>query len=261
MRLRVVTWNIRLGVESSLGRIGETLAALGPDIVALQEVGHGWVMGEPVDQAARLAELAGLPHARFVPALWTEPGRELRGLAQRLWPLEDAVAAGHDPDTVPRYGVALLSRFPVRRLERTPLPRERDEPRVLGAARLETPGGPLPVFVTHLSVNAAERLRQADVVAAALRRAPGPALLLGDLNDGEDAPALRLLTRVARDVGAGAGEAGLTFRSDAPTLRLDYVLVRGDWTVVAPARPLPETASDHRPVLAVLDVEPCRRES
>lgn len=254
MRLRVVTWNIRLGLESSLARVAAVLGDLEPDVVALQEVGHGWVMGEPGDQAALIAARAGLPHARFVPALWTEPGRELRGLGQRLWPLEDALAAGREPAALPRFGVALLSRLPLAELRRTPLPRESDEPRVLADATLDTPAGPLRVLATHLSVNAPERLWQAEAIAAALRAAGGPALLLGDLNDAEDSAPLRRLGRVARDVGAGAGPAGLTFRSEAPTQRLDYVLVRGAWTVVAPARPLPETASDHRPVLAVLDV-------
>lgn len=254
MRLRVVTWNIRLGVESSLDRVAATLADLAPDIVALQEVGCGWVMGAPGDQAAAVAARCGLPHARFVPALWTEPSGDLRGLGQRLWPLEEAVAAGHDPAKVPRYGVALLSRFPVGPVRRTPLPRERDEPRVLGDVTLTSPAGPLRVLFTHLALPAPERLRQAEAIAGALRGGNVPALLLGDLNDAEDAAPLRVLTRLADDPGAGAGEDGWTYPAEAPRQRIDYILTRGRWRVVAPPRPVPCRASDHRPVLAVLEL-------
>ena len=127
--LRVVTWNIRLGVESSLARIAERLSMMDPDLVALQEVGRHWVMGEPGDQAAVLARGVDLPHHHFFPALWTRPCRDLHGLAGRLWPLgEDGEPnrAGLSPDEpLPRYGVAVLSRFPLSALRRVPLPRTR----------------------------------------------------------------------------------------------------------------------------------------
>ena len=252
--MRVLTWNIRLAVESSLARIAAVLAGAEPDIVALQEVGCGWVMGPPGDQVARIAALAGLPHHRFFPALWTEPDRGLAGLASRLHPLEQALAAGLDLERVPRYGVALLSRFPLSEVRAAPLPRARDEPRVLGRATLQSPAGPVRVLVTHLSVNAPERAHQLRDIACELEAEARPALLLGDINEPPDAASLAPLRRVARDLGEDAeGNEGWTYPSDLPARRIDYIFAKGNWRTLAPARPLPDAGSDHLPVLAVIE--------
>ena len=166
--LTVMTWNIRLGIESSLKAVGDAVLAAGvPDVLALQEIGVEWNMGEKVDQPRVLAKQIGLPHHLFVGALTDKAGG--------------------------RFGIALLCRWSFTSADVTLLPRDTDEQRVLLRARIAVPGpglngtkpaSPVSVLNTHLSQKPTkERLKQAAVVgaAAAAAAAEGPVLLLGDL--------------------------------------------------------------------------------
>src|SRR6185436_3971543 len=87
--IRVVTFNIHAG-HGDLARTAETIRALSPDMVALQEVDVHWSERSGfVDQAAALAAALGM-EARFAP-IYSLPNR--------------------DNSAVPReFGVALLSR-------------------------------------------------------------------------------------------------------------------------------------------------------
>ncbi|MDY0061291.1 MAG: endonuclease/exonuclease/phosphatase family protein [Myxococcota bacterium] len=259
--MNAITYNIRLGLESSLGAVGRLLTSLAPDLVGLQEVGAGWVMGPAGDQAAILAQGVGLPHHLFGPALRLSPTRrpwtpEDTGLPRRSLgflatpgPLVRPVGP-----TPARFGVALLSRWPVTEITTFPLPRGEDEQRVLLAARVATPAGALRVGVTHLSTSARERLRQAEAVGHLVRAlSPGPWLLLGDLNDTPDSPTLRVLQEAGlRPAGEAGREAEPSFPARNPLQRLDYILLGGPWDGSGCCRVIPAVASDHRPVVAEL---------
>jgi endonuclease/exonuclease/phosphatase family metal-dependent hydrolase len=91
-------------------------------------------------------------------------------------------------------------------------------------------------------------------VAAQLR---GPVIVCGDLNSLPGSPAWRTFDRAGfRDVGASA--ADLTFSAEEPRKRIDAVLVKGAQVLTCgvPADPpVPyQSASDHRPVRAVLEL-------
>lgn len=229
--LTLMTYNIRLGVETNLATIAQAIRAAGtPDILALQEIGDHWNMGEPIDQPATLAAALDHPYHAFAAAL-TDP------------------QAG-------RYGIALTSRHPIEAITITPLPRDTDEQRTLLTATLRTPLGPIRAFVTHLSIHAHERLHQARTLAPLLAHAThqGPTLLLADLNDRPATPTLDALSHATTHLtdlydttGQGPPE---TFAVKSPHRRIDYLLCGGGLIPTGPTRVVREaTASDHFPLM------------
>ncbi|WP_245919909.1 endonuclease/exonuclease/phosphatase family protein [Melittangium boletus] len=153
--LRFMTYNIKHGELSSLEAIAGVINAQAPDLVALQEVDVLTTRSGKVDQAARLGLLTGM-QAVFVPSLTSYDSGQ--------------------------YGLALLSRYPIRSSQRIPL-RSAAEQRVLALYTVELDAQHLlPVGVTHFgTTDAAERLNQAADVKAALAGKPW-ALLGGDFN-------------------------------------------------------------------------------
>ena len=99
-QLRLLTFNIRHGASAwgagtlNIERTASVIAAQQPDVVAVQEVDrHFGARSEYQDQPALLAEMTGLPHLLYAPAITRAP------------------EPGH---SMPReYGIALLSRFPL----------------------------------------------------------------------------------------------------------------------------------------------------
>ncbi len=232
--LRAMTFNIQSGLHG-LDRVAEVIRKAAPDIVALQEVDRGTHRANGLDQARELAKRTGLEHsAHFA--------------TTRM--------AGGD------YGVALVSRFPIRstRFFTLPTPR-RLEPRGVAHAVLDMDGHEISVYVTHLSHQPRRsplRFDQARFIARLVQEDPRPILLMGDLNDTPDSPALlhlkRRLADAFADKGRGPAETyPLPFL--LPDLRLDYVLSSPE---LAPrdVYVLREVASDHYPVIADFALPP-----
>ena len=185
----------------------------------------------------------GAVEHRFVAAIAGTPGESWQA------------ATGEERPGSPAYGVALLSRFPVRSWEIIRLPAlpfqvpriwpgqrrpvlVRDEPRVAVAAAVDTPHGVLTVVTTHLSFVGGWNVRQLSRLCRALRKHNGPLVLMGDLNMG-----LRQATRVT---GLSSLGTAMTFPADRPLRQLDHVLAR-DLPAAASgfaAHELP--VSDHR---------------
>ena len=124
-------------------------------------------------------------------------------------------------------------------------------------AQLRIQGRLVGVVSCHLSLNRERRLREVERVIEVADRLRGPVVIGGDLNEPPAGPCWRRLR------GAGFVDHGdktwLTFPADHPDRRIDALLVRGSVKVVHHGDPgVPEqllaAASDHRPVLAVLDL-------
>lgn len=216
--LKVMTFNIK-GLTADWfareGRIAALIAAEQPDLVALQEVMGG--RRTHSFQASRVARRAGGYHYAF------QGARKYSLLG-------------------PWMGNAILSRGELRDVSARQLtqgPEVGGLARAITHARVEVrPGAWLHVFSTHLhhkggGPSDALRVTQAREVLSFLGgHAPGPLLLMGDLNADPDDPALRALGAAGvRDSWAEArpGVAGGT-NSDGRR-RIDYVL----WQ--EPARP------------------------
>ncbi|WP_158871757.1 endonuclease/exonuclease/phosphatase family protein [Antarcticirhabdus aurantiaca] len=158
--IRLLSWNLHgfigRGRAPDLGRTLAAVARLSPDIAALQEVDGRTRLGRGPFAFERLAE----------------------GLGYHL--AEARTLRGRRPGT--DYGHVLWSRWPILEAEMVRLPGG-VEPRAAIDARVETPHGPLRILSTHFSLNPRGRRAQARLLAERLAAEPGPALLLGDLNE------------------------------------------------------------------------------
>ncbi len=262
--IRLVTYNVRHGLGDDgrvdAERLAQAVAALDPDVVALQEVDRLQDRSDRVDILRVVAEAVGAHEARFVATLTGQvaprttvksAGVHELGALVRTWA---GRRRGRGDETgSPAYGIAVVSRHPVSTWRRLRLPSASpfvagrqlgpDEPRAALAAVVETPDGPLTVVSTHLAFWRWNRV-QLWTLRRHLRAAPRPLLLVGDLNiRGPLASGLtgwRELVHVP------------TYPAARPFLPLDHVLADGDVVAVGPARALDLGLSDHRAV--VVDV-------
>jgi endonuclease/exonuclease/phosphatase family metal-dependent hydrolase len=205
-------------LERRLELVAESLAALRPDVVALQEASVSRRLG---NVPARLAERLGLHHV-YAPATSHVFGD---GLLSRL--VVGALGFHEGP--------AILSRFPITAWDVHALPRcERYlDPRIVIRARLATQWGVLDVFSAHTSRDPCQVRRVAEIVGQ--HRNGIPSLLMGDFNNVETSAAIRALTDDAGFIDsyrhANPGARGVTVwqRVDGPfataSRRVDYVFL------------------------------------
>jgi len=203
--LKFVTFNLfHGGVFSGLGgdakdpdgrlemAAGE-LRRLGVDVVGLQEASTGRGRGSV---AARLAAQLGFHHV-YAPASSRFFGNN--GFDRVIAFLLNFTE-----------GPAILSRFPIIDWQVDDLPRcgRFMDSRVLLAATLQTPWGPLRVFSTHTRGDPCQTRRVAELIRNG--RGSLPSVLLGDLNAAEGSAAIAALTEDAGFVDA--------YRTANPTL-------------------------------------------
>ncbi|WP_222192831.1 endonuclease/exonuclease/phosphatase family protein [Modestobacter italicus] len=198
--MRVGTFNLASGRDAG-GRsvdaatLRAALADVDVDVLAVQEVDAGQPRSHGTDQAAEVAAALGAPDWRHAAAVAGTPS------PFRSWtPVDPPVLRGPgEPVDGPHYGIALVSRLPVRRWQvlslgagraRLPLqapdPRTGrvrwwwfpDEPRLAIAAELAG----CTVVATHLSFAPHTALRQLVRLRRWCATLPGPVLLAGDLN-------------------------------------------------------------------------------
>jgi endonuclease/exonuclease/phosphatase family metal-dependent hydrolase len=218
--LRVVTWNIRAALSSSLDHIANELAAFDADVVMLQEVDRHAARSGDVDQAGVLAERLGMT------STFAAARTEGRG----------------------EFGVALLSRIAFESARRVALPSDNAfEPRVAIDAHLCAGDLHLRAASVHADVYPWAARQNADFLAENLKESVGEGVVVGgDLNSAPDGdgPAA-FTTRGFIDASAEAPTFG--------SRRIDYVFVDHAAGSVG-ERVVPDTgdASDHRPQLIEL---------
>ena len=237
LQLRVLSYNIHHGEgvdgKLDLARIASVIRSTQADIVALQEVDCQVERTGNVDQAAEL-------------------GRRLQ---------MEAVFGGNIRLGTGDYGNSVLSRFPIRTHKNHKLPRFDDgEQRGVLEIKIDLPDNqpPLLLLATHLDHRKEERERIAsaklinEFVADSRHR---PALLLGDLNAIPDS---RTMAEFAKAWTRTNQEILPTIPVVVPKHQIDYVLLRPEnrWKVVETKVIDEQVASDHRPILAVLELLP-----
>ena len=223
-QLRVLTYNIHHGQGTDgkfdYQRLAKIILSVKPDVVALQEVDRKTGRASGVDQAALLGKLTHMNSA-YGRAMFFSGGE---------------------------YGEAILSRFPITEPKAHPLPIHTGrEPRTVLVATIEPDNG-LPNFLfadTHLCHQSEElRTDQARQINGLLpEKGPMPAILTGDLNARKGSSTMKeLLDKRWID-------------ATEKISRIDYILLRPQdpWRVIEVKSIDERVASDHKPVLAVLE--------
>jgi endonuclease/exonuclease/phosphatase family metal-dependent hydrolase len=230
--LRIGTFNLLHGMTltdgaTDPGRLRAAAIEVDADLMALQEVDNHLARSADQDQAGHFAAAMGARWFRFVPTVSGTPGRP------GCRPARD----GAD-DAGPSYGIALVSRLPVREWRvcrftaapaRLPMlvpsghgPRLAlvpDEPRAALAAVVEGGHGPFAVVGTHLSFVPGFNLRQLRSIVRWAADLPRPVFIAGDLNLPGRLP--------ARSTGWTPLVSARSYPARAPRVQLDHVLAHG----------------------------------
>jgi endonuclease/exonuclease/phosphatase family metal-dependent hydrolase len=167
-----------------------------------------------------------------------------------------------------RFGLALLSRFPIVGFDRVRLPNvyPRLNPRKRGAlcARLKTPVGPINLINTHLSLFRLERRLQLNalMVEDDFTAVPAnePLVFCGDLNSGPSSDTYKQVSRLLTDVqtASNSGSVEATFHAKSPFFRIDHIFVSSHFTPLkTEVRTTADTAaaSDHLPLVVDLELK------
>lgn len=260
VRLRLMSYNIRIGAgggdlrnspqQITLEAVAQLMVAESCDLIGLQEVDRFRQRTSLADQAAWLANRLNLQGA-FQPAFTIR----------------------ETPGTNGDYGVALLSRFPIRYSERFLLfkpdyrqshpkyPDYYSEQRILMHAEVTIAGNPVHLFVTHLGLTPDQREQQIDQIIAVMDRIEGPKILMGDFNAEPEEPAMVRLSEKYTDVLTAAGVPHEDRKSypagTAPRVAIDYIYVTEEFKVRS-ARVIRDAslASDHNPVIGEVEFWP-----
>jgi len=234
--VRIVTYNIHkcrgLDRRTRPDRIASVLAAIEPDIVALQEViGPG---------------ATGLDHAEEIDANL--------GMG---WVMAPARDFRHH-----QYGNVVLSRFPIREHSQHDLSWKTCEPRCSQRVAIDIGADThLQVFNVHLGTALLERRYQATRLAAWVhdRRIAPPKLVLGDFNEWSRGIAEDILAHRLKSVDLYPHlKRRRTYPGFFPVLHLDHIYFDGDIDVrkiELPRTRLAMVASDHLPLVADLRVK------
>jgi endonuclease/exonuclease/phosphatase family metal-dependent hydrolase len=233
--VRILTYNIHHGEgtdgQFDLSRLANVIKSVEPDLVALQEVDEGTERASGVHELAELGRLTGM-HAAFGKAMDFQGGG---------------------------YGVGVLSRWPILSTENHSLPGSPDrEPRttLTVGVKVGESGLLLQFTSTHLDQGRelGNRVAQANELNDRLVRGEDrPTVLAGDMNSGAETEVMQILD--AQWTNVSPPDPPSISLNGRPQFRVDYVLVRpsGKWRVIESTVVDAPVASDHRPVLVVLE--------
>ena len=225
--MKIMTFNTQhcksyLAGEINFAVMADAIKQYAPDIVGLNEMYGAGERPQFTAQVATLAELAGYPYHGFAKAIDVK---------------------GNNP-----YGNGFLSKIAIENFEVIPIPDpvERTgvkfyETRCLLKATLQ---GGITVLVTHFGLNDDEQKNAVETVVKHL--SAEKCILMGDFNVHPDDPVLAPVYERMKDTAEVFAEPRLSWPSDVPVEKIDYIFVSPDIEVIA--ADIPEiVASDHRP--------------
>ena len=202
--------------------MADTIKNSGAEIVGLNEMRGAGKHPDYTAQTETLAQLTGMKYYYFAKAI--------------------------DVDGCNPYGNAILSNVPIVRAETIPIPDpERKagnrgyETRCLLKAELENG---ITVYITHFGLNPDEQQNAVETVLAHMGNEK--CILMGDFNVQPDNPVLNPISARLKDTANTFEKPLLSFPSDRPTIKIDYIFVTPDIEVVTADIPA-IVASDHRP--------------
>ncbi len=207
--------------------MANTIKELGGEIIGLQEIrGQGPLDGY-TDQISELASRTGYNYY-FAKAIDID---------------------GENP-----YGNAILSKYPIISAETISIPdpigATNCESRCVLKALIDV-GEPLTVLATHFGLDAAEQESAAKTVLSLI--IDDRCALMGDFNITPDNPHIADISERMFDTASLFNEPKLSFTSDEPTRKIDYIFLSRD--IKATFADIPAViASDHRPYICDIEL-------
>lgn len=154
-----------------------------------------------------------------------------------------------------QYGNGLLSKYKIEKVETIAIPDPNPkkyngyyEPRCLLKAKLENG---LTIMATHFGLNPDEHENAVKTILENMENEK--CVLMGDFNVSPDNEVLKPIREKMTDVASIFSDEGLSFPSDNPKIKIDYIFVSSDLKVNY-AEVLPIVASDHRPHIAEIEL-------
>lgn len=160
------------------------------------------------------------------------------------------------------YGNAILSRTTFKSVETVSIPDPEDksesghyETRCVVKAIVDFDGAEVCFLVCHMGLMLSERINAVDTICRLIDSCDLPIVLMGDFNTLPDSPELQpIRDRLTDSTEHDARPGALTFPSDAPRIKIDYIYYRGLECVRTTT--IEEVFSDHLPILAEFSL-PC----
>lgn len=232
--MKIMTFNTQhclnyLEQKIDFAVMAKAILDCGADIVGLNEMRDQGTHRDYTPQVDTLSALTGLPHFVFAKAI---------------------EFTGKGP-----YGNGLLSRYPILEAESIPIPdpepRKYDgyyETRCVLKAKL---AGGITVLACHFGLNPDEQENAVSTICQHL--AAEKCILMGDFNVLPEDPVLDPIRARMKDTADLFGHPLLSFPSDAPDRKIDYIFVSKDVEVLTADIPA-IVASDHRPHTAEITI-------
>ena len=210
--------------------MAKAIIETGADIVGLQEMRDKGETPEYEEQVKILANLTGMKYYYFDPAIYFT----------NLGP----------------YGNGFLSKIPIVKAENVfipdPSPRKYNgyyETRSVLKILLENG---VTVLVTHFGLNLDE---QENAVSTILENVTDEkCVLMGDFNVAPNAEVINPIRAKLKDTASVFNDEKLSYPSDKPTIKIDYIFVSNDIEIIDADIPN-IVASDHRPHTATVRIK------
>lgn len=237
MELKIMSYNTQhclnfITRKIDFDIIADTIQQCGADMIGLQEIRDKGQDAEYQAQTKILAEKLGYPYYYFAEAI-------------RF--------GGENP-----YGNALISRYPIIFAETILIPdpevKKYDgyyETRCVLKAAIDVGNG-LTVLVSHFGLNPDEQENAVETVVSNMPEEH--CVLMGDFNMEPDNPILNPIMHSLHDTAKNFSAPKLSFPSDIPSVKIDYIFVSKDLTVRCADIPA-IISSDHRPHVATIEVK------
>lgn len=253
-RLSVLSWNTHHGEsikgEYDIEKTIEVIRASDANVVALQEVEDNYHSRSNYDdQPAILTDRLATEYTHT-----------------RFYPYRKYSSTPNSHDAPRRAGDMILSKYPIRESRAHEYevnePAAQETTKTLNEVRLDVDGTECWMYDTHLWVKDADvRIAQTRETVSIMDRRSGPTILGGDLNATPDSTGYNVVNDTLVDVLASeqVDDTQWTWRSDdgERTRRIDYIFTSADLDIIEGGvrdTKRANTASDHRPIRAVLDL-------